>query len=250
MIKESLSRLIVLSAVVLSSVLPVFPGNSSREESVFTRTVPSGGVNTIILPVEKWERYSLRTTGEEPVALSVADRRNGIFIRDGAAGERNARIDLFLDIGEYKLQTQGLKTAKGEATVRVLPFTFPSDFKPSYLVPLREINLELRDMQQLAFWFEVDSDTTIYIEATGRCLEDMRLWRNGEWIIETQDYHFTHRITPETPLKGIIAILPGFRRDHGGVYGGPGLSWSLDSTDYPFYIQYGIEQVPKTVFHL
>lgn len=246
MIKESLSRLIVLSAVVLSSVLPVFPGNSSREESVFTRTVPSGGVNTIILPVEKWERYSLRTTGEEPVALSVADRRNGIFIRDGAAGERNARIDLFLDIGEYKLQTQGLKTAKGEATVRVLPFTFPSDFKPSYLVPLREINLELRDMQQLAFWFEVDSDTTIYIEATGRCLEDMRLWRNGEWIIETQDYHFTHRITPETPLKGIAMVARLQKGTYmAGVYGGPGLSWSLDSTDYPFYIQYGIEQVPE-----
>ena len=194
------------------------------------------------MPLNKWGRFSLRTIGDEPAALSVANKRNGIFARDGEAGQKNARIDLFLDIGEYKLQVQRPKKGTGKTTVKAYPFTYPADLKPPYLIPFRENQLTLSDMQQSAFWFEVHSDTSIYIEAQGRYLEDMRLWRDGEWMVTTENHTFTFHPRPETPLKGITMYARVPKGTYMvGVYGGPGLDWAIDSFSNQLYLQWGIE---------
>jgi hypothetical protein len=200
------------------------------------------------MPVTRWGRYSLQTTGDDPVALSIADKRNGVFRRDGDAGQRHARIDLFLDLGQYKLQVQGIKTATDSTTITATTFSYPSDFTPRYLVPLRENRLQLKDLQQVSYWFETFSDTTVYIEAVGRNLEEMRLWRDGEWMVETENRTFISRPKPETPLKGIAMVA---RLPKGtymvGVYGGKGIPWASGSAENPLYVQGGIESVPPNV---
>lgn len=241
-------RFNIVVVILLCSFGHSFSQTAVNGSASYRATVPAKGSHTLIMPVTRWGRYALQTTGNDPVALSIADKRNGVFRRDGDAGQRNARIDLFLDLGEYKLQVQGIKTAVDSATVTATPFSYPLDFTPQYLVPLRENKLTLKDLQQATYWFETFSDTTIYIEAVGRNLEDMRLWRDGEWMVETENRSFTSRPKPETPLKGIVMVARVPKGNYMvGVYGGKGISWATESTDNPLYLQGGIETLPVNV---
>src|SRR6185369_8689314 len=128
-----------------------------------------------------------------PVALSVSDRRNGILRRDGDPGQRHGRIDLFLDLGEYKLAVQGPKKSTGNATVTVTPYAAAPGAKSARLAPLRENRFELDDLREASFWFELPSDTVVWLEAAGRNLAEMVLWRDGEWKVPAQFPPFTAR---------------------------------------------------------
>ena len=226
-----------------------------RGEQLSAATAPawsakteSRGLHSFVVPIEAWGRYSLRGAGEHPVALAVADKRTGNIGRDGEPGQRNGRIDIFLDKGDYRLTVRGAKGAAGPATVSATPFGYPDGFKPSYLIPLKDNRLSLEDVQQAAFWFEVASDTGIYIEAAGRNLEDMRLWRDGEWLVETNNRSFTVRPKPETPLKGIAL----FARVPKGTYmvscyGGPGMAWAVESPNHPLYVKWGMESLAADI---
>ncbi len=215
------------------------PGNSPA--SGFSAALPSGGRHETEMTVSRWGRYSLQATGEQPVALSVADKRNGIMHRDGDPGQRNGRIDLFLDIGPYKLAVQGAKKATGTSTVSAIPFTYPAGFKPAWLLPLRENRFSLNDLEQASFWFELPADTTVYIEAVGRNLAELALWRDGEWLVPTDNRPFVAKPKDETPLTGFTfsARLPKGAYMV-GLYGGKGRSWSLKSEEHPCYLQMGI----------
>src|SRR4051812_40853458 len=78
-------------------------------DSVITASLPAAGRHETTIALSRWGRYSLRSSGEQPVALSISDRRNGLLRRDGEPGQRHGRIDIFLDLGEYKLAVQGPK---------------------------------------------------------------------------------------------------------------------------------------------
>ena len=204
--------------------------------------VPSAGKHDILLPITQWGRYSIRCAGDQPVSLAIADKRNGVISRDGEPGQSNPRIDLFLDIGTYRLTIQGTKKATGTSTVTATPFALPDDFKPAYLVPLRDNQMSLGDFQRADFWFEAATDTVVYIEAVGRNLADLALWRDGEWLVPTDNHNFLSKPKEETPLSGIFfsARIPkGMYMV--GAYGGKGRSWAIRSEDHPLSIQLGME---------
>jgi hypothetical protein len=238
--------LCIVSALILS---PVNAGDApSRQPSSFSVTIPAKGSQTAIVPVATWGRYSVQSRGDQPIAFSIADRRSGVICRDGDAGERNGRIDMFLDIGEYKITTQGPKNATASAVITATPFTYPSGSAPAYLVPCKENRLQLRDLEQHAFWFEATSDTTIYIEACGRYLEDVRLWRDGDWLLPTQSTRFIARPKAETPLSGIIVTATVPRGNYMiAAYGGKGREWATQSNDAPLYLQGFMETLDGNV---
>lgn len=207
-------------------------------------TAPAAGKHEFLLPIAKWGRYSLRASGDQPVELSIADRRNGVFRTDGVAGERNPRIDLFLDAGEYRLTVQGTKGARGNTTVTSVPYRAPVGFRPSRLVPRREHRLALADLEQVDFWFETGSDTTVYIEAVGRNLSDLALWRDGQWLIGTANHPFVAHPRPETPLSGVCfrTKLPkGTYRL--SAYGGRGRDWATQSPEHPLVLRMDLDSV-------
>ncbi|NLD93291.1 MAG: hypothetical protein GX639_11560 [Fibrobacter sp.] len=211
-------------------------------------TVSSKGTSTLLLPVKKWGRYSIRASGTQPVAISVADKRNGIFCSDGEAGLRNGRIDLFLEIGEYKIIINGDPKATATSKILSLPFTNVEGHTASWLVPRKENKLSLEDMQQACFWFDISTDSTVYIEASGRNLADLKIWQNGEWIREATRRQFTVRPKAETPLSGIALstrLQPGTYMV--AAYGGSGYKWALESKEHPLYLQFGLDKIkPNT----
>lgn len=242
MIKKICTIIIQLSMfAVFSQTLSQTRFMSVTHNDSAIATVPAKGSTTIILPVKKWGRYSIQSSGNQPVEISVSDKRNGVFRKDGEAGQRNGRIDLFLDSGDYKIQVLGTKNASSDAKIVSIPFVNRTSDSALWLIPYRDNNIELDDMQQVSYWFEVSSDSTVYIEASGRNLEDLRLWRDGEWMVETNNRIFSSKPSAENPLRSIALSA----RLSAGLYmvtayGGAGYKWAKESSSHPLSLQWGI----------
>lgn len=233
--------LIAASAALTAKPTSLATVASSPGDSVSV-SVPAAGKHEFQLPIAKWGRYSIQADGDQPVELSIADRRNGVFRTDGIVGERNPRIDLFLDVGDYRLTVLGAKVAKGNTTITSTPFRPASGSRPSRLVGHREYRTNLDDLEQVDFWFETSSDTVVYIEATGRKLADLALWRDGQWLVKTANRAFVASPVPETPLSGIgfQAKLPkGTYRLV--AYGGKGRDWATKSQEHPLTIRMDLD---------
>jgi hypothetical protein len=233
-------------AVVFVALIAFLRGTQPFANGVaaWSVTTESRGTHTFTIPIKAWGRYSLQAASEHPVAVGVADRRSGTIGRDGEIGHRNGRVDLFLDKGEYRVTVLGEKKTNGPVTVSAMPFAYIPGLKPSYLVPLKENRFSLEDLQQAGFWFEIPSDTMIYISACGRNLADLRLWRDGEWLVETDNRPFTARPRPETPLAGITLVA---RVPKGTYlvtcYGGPETPWAIESKEHPLSLTWGLESL-------
>lgn len=244
-LKLQVPLLFPLAASISLAAKPAsLPALAATTGDIATASVPSKGTHDLLLPIAKWGRYSIQVLGEQPVELSIADRRNGVFGTDGIVGERNPRIDLFLDPGEYRLTSRGAKGAKGSSEIRSIPFRTPAGFRPQRLVPRRENRLDLADLEQVDFWFETDSDTTVFIEAAGRNLSELALWRDGQWLVKTANRSFAAHPRPETPLSGICfqARIPkGAYRI--SAYGGKGRDWSVKSAEHPLSLRMGLDEV-------
>jgi hypothetical protein len=241
-----MNRSLVLCGAALSCAAAICMGATppAAGDPVFSATLPASGRHETTANLDHWGRYSLRSSGELPTALSVADRRNGILKRDGEPGQRHGRIDLFLDLGEYKLAVQGPKRASGNVTVTAVPFSEASGAKPLWLKPLRDNRFELDDLRQASFWFEVPSDTVVWLEAAGRNLAEMALWRDGEWRVPVQFRPFVSRPSEGTPWNGFAG---GARLAKGlymvGVYGGEARAWSEKVGEHPGYLRLGLEDL-------
>ncbi len=66
---------------------------------VVPATVPAAGRQTAVVTVPRFGRYSLAVKSASGVALTVVDRMSGPGERNGAPGETDGRVDVFLDDG-------------------------------------------------------------------------------------------------------------------------------------------------------
>lgn len=209
---------------------------------VFSASLPASGRHDTIVTLARWGRYSLQSSGPVPAALSISDRRTGVLQRDGEPGQRHGRIDLFLDLGEYKLSVQGPKRASGNVNVSAVPFAPAPGAASARLIPLRENRFVLDDMQQAAFWFELPADTSVWLEAAGRGLSEMALWRDGEWRVPAAFGAFTARPAEGTPWSGFAGPVRLAKGTYmAGLYGGPPRAWSEKAGEHPGYLRMGLE---------
>jgi len=235
---------ILASAAFLCAIAAAMAVPATPVDTVITASLPAAGRHETTVTLSRWGRYSLRSAGEQPVALSVSDRRNGLLRRDGEPGQRHGRIDLFLDLGEYKLAVQGPKKSPGNATVTVSPFTTAPGAKSSRLTALRENRMELDDLREASYWFELPSDSVVWLESAGRNLADMVVWRDGEWRVPVSFHPFTARPADGTPWKGLagaVRLPKGSYRV--GLYGGETPAWSERAGEHPAFLRMGLESL-------
>ncbi|MBW8888703.1 MAG: hypothetical protein JF616_13180 [Fibrobacteres bacterium] len=231
-------------AAFLCAIASAMAASATPGDTVITASLPAAGRHETTVALSRWGRYSLRSSGEQPVALSVSDRRNGLLRRDGEPGQRHGRIDLFLDLGEYKLAVQGPKKSPGNATVTVSPFAPAPGAESSRLTALRENRLELDDLREASYWFELPSDSVVWLESAGRNLADMVVWRDGEWRVPVTFQPFTARPADGTPWKGLagaVRLPKGSYRV--GLYGGETPAWSERAGEHPAFMRMGLESL-------
>ncbi len=204
---------------------PESPADRTDRTELETERLPAAGRASTLLNVAEAGRYAIRVRSAQGVSLQLVDRMAGPGPVAGTAGREDGRLDLLLDQGTYRLVTTGSDQAQGEVDLIVTPFVEQSS-GPVRLAELVTITDTLTDFEQRSYWLELIQRETVVIRAAGRSLGDVRLWRNGQWLIDAEP-----SITTVTPRVGqpvrrahlAADLAPG--RYRVTVYGGLGQPW-------------------------
>jgi len=198
------------------------------------------GSNEALLTVDRFGRFSLRTQSKQGTALQLVDRMAGPGPSDGAPGASDGRLDLLLDAGTYKVVATSSEKGQGTLTLSARAF---QELNPQAPV-LREnvpVHGRLEDLQQASYWLRIPSRQTVYLEAMGRDLADLRLWLEGNWLLDDRP-----TLTEASPVSGqpqarcllIVDLEPGTYLLT--AYGGPPKAWPKETGDHPFHLRSGL----------
>ncbi|MFW6369415.1 MAG: hypothetical protein ACOC0J_02415, partial [Myxococcota bacterium] len=243
------ARSLLLPVLLLSQVALAQPQQAPSSAPVLDREiVPSAGRSEAIVTIPAFGRYAVVVSSEEGTAVQVIDRMTGPGEVNGTPGTTDGRIDDFFDDGEYKIVTLGHPNASGQARIAVRPFREQSGDSPPRLVEHRPVESTLQDLEQRSYWLHLEEDGPVILEAAGRSLADMRLWKDGRWLVDVSTSHAETLPAPGRPMGvcRIAAHLPA------GLYllsayGGPARAWSEENEEtetHAFYLRYGIPPRP------
>lgn len=234
-------------AVVAATAAPSAPSATVAPESV-----PAVGRQRAIVTVPEFGRYALELTSPAGAGLRVVDRMAGVLADDGAAGGRDGRLDLLLDRGEYRLEIDspeppaGVAAAgRGRVAVRVTPSSERQP-EPLELVELETASTTLGDHEQASWWFATAERGAVFLEAAGRHLADLRLFREGRWLEDGEPLCAPRQPVVARPLADCrldLELEPGLYRVT--AFGGPGLPWSDGADERPLHVRRGLRQLPE-----
>ncbi|RPI21040.1 MAG: hypothetical protein EHM61_25720, partial [Acidobacteria bacterium] len=220
------------------------PALGQQPAKVDRTEVPAAGAQKVLLTISQFGRYSIMATGDEGTGLQLVDRMAGPGPVSGKPGEENGRLDLFLDRGEYRILTNGHPGATGKASIVVRPFAEKNDTPPSLLVDFREVESSLADFEQRSYWIEVKQQRRVLLEAAGRSLGDLRLWKDGKWLVETTP---STQVVQARPGRPLLVCQLSAELDPGlyllTAYGRPPQPWAEDSQEHPLYLRSGIPRL-------
>jgi hypothetical protein len=201
------------------------------------RELPAERDGASLLTVPAPGRYSIRAKSPSGARIEVVDMIAGPLDSSGAPGLRDGRIDALLDKGVYKLRVSGAKGASGKTALAAQGFADVESSKPT-LAPGRIQSGELGDLQQRSYSFEVGEEGRVSLEAIGRALSDLRVWRgDGELV----DLAFTQETVETKPGRAMNrlrlegALEPG--RYVVTAYGGEKLVWAQGDAAQPFMLR-------------
>lgn len=216
--------------------LPAIPtAAGTLERDHFT----TAGETDILLHITTPGRFAIRATSPTGTALQLVDMLTGPGERQGWPGRQDGRIDALLDTGTYKLRAFGDPAATGETTLSLTPFTEAgaTQLAPGY----QAVATTLRDLQSQSFWLAVaEGSGPIRIEAAGRSLTALVLWRDGRDLVDLPAATSAVAATPSHPMTGIVLtgpVPPGTYLVT--AYGGPQRPWTDGATEQPLYLRTG-----------
>jgi hypothetical protein len=234
--------LLILSSTSLTAGAGQEP--ASPPAQLEKSTLPAAGRQKTLLNVARFGRYSIMAASKQGTALQLVDRMAGPGGVEGVAGEQDGRLDAFLERGQYLVVAHGDKRAAGTVRLDLRPFVELNAPQPPQLIESRLIEGQLRDYEQISYWLDIRTRQYVYLEAAGRSLADLRLWKDGSWLMD---------LNPATqiinPKEGQPLVLCRFNveLDPGlyllTAYGGPSQPWSEESQAHPFYLREGIQRL-------
>ena len=202
------------------------------------------GRNEAVLTIGKFGRYAVLANSKQGTALQLVDRMMGPGEPSGEAGKLDGRLDSLLDAGAYKVVATSHEKGQGSLTLTVKPFSELNRPKAPVLLELAAVDGKLEDFQQISYWIEIKQRKTVYLEAQGRDLSDLRLWLEGNWLLDSDTYT-TQAVPvlgrPETNCLIIADLNPGYYLLT--AYGGPAKAWPRETGEHPFHLRYGIPQL-------
>jgi uncharacterized protein YecT (DUF1311 family) len=234
------ARLAALTAESARLAAAALPTERPRPVATLARdAVPAAGASDVRLEVREAGRFAISAESATGVSLQLADMMQGPGEVEGEPGIRDGRLDGLLDVGTYKLRLAGSPQGQGEAKLKVAPFA-EVEGASSGLLQGGRISTSLSDLQQRSYWIEVQKPGRVVVEAAGRGLQDLRLWRNGTDLAEVAPR--MRIVEPKSGQPLTSARLDGTVEP--GVYlvtayGGPPLVWTGGATGQPVHVQVG-----------
>jgi uncharacterized protein len=224
--------------------LPPLPALPEKAAAVLSAdAVAADGPGAVLLTVKEAGRFALTAKSATGVGLQIVDMVTGPGDSAGAGGIADGRLDQLLDRGVYKLRTSGKAGAAGQAALGVAAFE-EAGAASTELFYGGQAQGELGDLQQHSFWIAVGPDGAVSLEAVGRHLADLRLWRNGRDLTSVEAEFGVIEVRPAKPMLRIRIdgkIEPGVYRVT--AYGGPGQRWSEGEASAPFHLRSGQPEV-------
>ncbi|MCC5810195.1 MAG: hypothetical protein JJU06_07465 [Ectothiorhodospiraceae bacterium] len=201
------------------------------------QTLSVSGRHSREILVSEPGRHAFIADGDMPVGVQLVDRMAGPL------ETRRHRHDRIFGAGLVKavLHPDG----EGEVAFRVHPYRELHQAPFPRLTEARLLETTLEDFQQRSYWVVVDEPRWMTLELAGRYLDDVRLWRDGEWLTDVVPDR--RRIEPESgrPLQARTVhtrLQPGIYRLT--VYGGQGERWAEEAEGAPLYLRKGIPELP------
>jgi hypothetical protein len=233
-----------MTRTLLALLLVSAAAAAEETPTVTPAEAPAAGRHEARLTVPAFGRYAVRVKSEEGVQLRLVDRMAGPGPIDGSPGEQDGRLDLFLERGETRVVATGHERAKGSAKLEVLPFR-EQHADPPQLVELKAIDTTLEDLQQRSYWIHLPERRTVVVEAAGRSLGDLRLWRDGAWLVAAEPERERTQPRPGKPLDAFrlaATLEPGLYLLT--AYGGPALPWAEENGAHPLHLRAGLPELP------
>ncbi len=236
----------MLSSFIL--LLAASPSLATPVATLDRSTVPASGRHRVHATIEAFGRYGITVQSEQGVAIQVVDKVAGPGPVFGRPGGEDGRLDAFFDRGTYRILTEGDPKSEGDAKIIVHPYRELEAPAPPALVELKPVDATLGDFEQRSYWIDVTARRRVLLEAAGRNLGDLRIWRDGSWLIEaepTRDVTEPSVGRPLTVFRMVADFEPGLYLVTS--YGGPPLAWAEDDGRHPFHLRFGIPQLPSVV---
>lgn len=201
-----------------------------------------------LLTMSEAGRVSVRALSSSGVAISLHDRMEGELARSGSEGQQDGRIDITLDKGEYKVRVEGKETVENESSISAKAFLELNGDKSSawpILLPGAVLEAKLLDLQSASYWVELREDGPIEVEALGRDLAALEIWRDGQYLVESYAPREERSIERGRPMGWICAS----RQAQAGrylvrVYGGASRVWSNEAPKHPLLLRAGFIPLP------
>ncbi len=233
------------AAAPVAAPPPAPPANAaipaSPQASLSLDRFPTAGQHDVLLRIAQSGRYSIRAASETGTALQLVDMLAGPGEVAGAAGAQDGRIDALLEAGIYKLRAFGDAAARGET--RLLVAEFQEAAPPVVAVPGALVSGELADLQQRSVWITLDAPRSLRIEAAGRSLRDLRLWREGSDLLAAQPAVSVIEPTAGHPLRRLLLetrLEAGSYRIQ--LHGGEALAWTDGDARQPLHLRLDASQ--------
>ncbi len=230
-------------ALSVSLIASLWIGSASSE-TIDQSILPATARQETITKIPSFGRYALTSQSEQGTGLRYINKMSGPSPIDGKAGERDGRIDAFLDIGEYKLVTYASDKGSGEVKLAVQSFTEVNGEVAPQLVENKLVSAALNDFERRSYWIQLRSRQSVLLEAAGRSLGDMRLWHEGNWLVDVEPHSETVEPNEGKPLRVkqmAVDLNPGLYLLV--AYGGPPLPWAETSSEQPFHLRMGIPRL-------
>ncbi|MBG0809063.1 hypothetical protein IY145_06705 [Methylosinus sp. H3A] len=206
------------------------PGRFSASE------LPADRDGFSLLTIPAPGRYAISAHSAAGVAIGLVDMISGPGETSGAAGQRDGRLDLLLDAGVYKLRVSGAKGASGKA--RLAAEAFQEQGAREALAAGKTYSAELGDLAQRSFSLEAGPLGRIAVEALGRGLRDLRLWKASGELVDLVPQRAMIETKPGRPMTRLRlegAVEPG--RYVATAYGGEPIVWPEGGGAQPFLLR-------------
>ncbi len=234
---------VVLALLVVATAGAGSPAGAPR---LGAHRFPAAGDHQATLTIPRTGRYRIAVSSGTGVALALVDRMRGVVARGGVVGITDGRLDLLLDPGAYLVLLRGDRRARGEATLSAQAFHDARPGPVPVLEEARTVTTPLGDLERRAFWIDVVKRGPVTVEAAGRHLEAMDLWRGGRYRVPVDALSGAQVGTEGRPLQEVrlAAVLdPG--RYLVTCWGGPGLPWAAGGQGQPLVVRLGMRRLPR-----
>ncbi len=207
-------------------------------------SLPASGRQETIFGVSGFGRYAMIGKSEQGTALRYINKMAGPSSISGNPGKKDGRIDAFLDVGDYKLVTYADDRGSGEVSLSVRAFTEVNGKVAPQLIEHKLVSDRLNDFEQRSYWINLTERQTVLLEAAGRSLGDLRLWHEGNWLVDLEPHSEIIEPVEGRPLRVkrlSVDLNPGLYLL--AAYGGATLPWAETSEEQPFHLRMGIPQL-------